>query len=422
MEEKYELYLITNDFPFGQSEASFILPELPYLKQYFHITIISCSLSEVQTTCVDEDIDIIHYNRKASIFRKLLDCISLLGEIETYIELWNIITSGSKIGRRIFESVLFGEESKRFERFLKDNKIFKKNAPSLIYCYWFDFYCLTMTRIFKKDCSVKIVTRAHRYDLYDDARISGWQPYKQQMDHRLNSVIFISEHGRQYYLKRYCKLADEDKYPLFRLGVSKPKHEVSIKTEHPPFLLVSCSLVIPRKRVNLIVRALSEIRDDKIHWVHFGNGEEFDKLKEMSHQLLDVKNNISYELKGYVEADQIMEYYEKHYVDAFITTTASEGCPVSVQEAMACGIPIIGTKVAEIPYMIKGNGILLSENPDENDIARAIHDMYILNDENKMKMRAQSKQLWEQEFDVRKNASCFSREIYYKCINADMKG
>ena len=119
MEEKYELYLITNDFPFGQSEASFILPELPYLKQYFHITIISCSLSGVQTTCVDEDIDIIHYNRKASIFRKLLDCISLLGEIETYIELWNIITSGSKIGRRIFESVLFGEESKRFERFLK---------------------------------------------------------------------------------------------------------------------------------------------------------------------------------------------------------------------------------------------------------------------------------------------------------------
>ena len=34
------LYLITNDFPFGNGEASFILPELPYLKDKFDAALV----------------------------------------------------------------------------------------------------------------------------------------------------------------------------------------------------------------------------------------------------------------------------------------------------------------------------------------------------------------------------------------------
>lgn len=102
-----------------------------------------------------------------------------------------------------------------------------------------------------------------------------------------------------------------------------------------------------------------------------------------------------------------MRFYSENYVDAFITTTASEGCPVSVQEAMAYGIPIIGTTVAEIPYMINGNGILLQEDPSEQEIAKAIEEIYDKGEQEIIQMREQSYQLWNANFNLDKNATRF---------------
>ena len=44
-----KLYLITDNFPFGKGEKSFIVPELNYLIQKFEVTIISTSTENNQT-------------------------------------------------------------------------------------------------------------------------------------------------------------------------------------------------------------------------------------------------------------------------------------------------------------------------------------------------------------------------------------
>ena len=106
-------------------------------------------------------------------------------------------------------------------------------------------------------------------------------------------------------------------------------------------------------------------------------------------------------------SEQVMKFYSENYVDAFITTTASEGCPVSVQEAMAYGIPIIGTSVAEIPYMIDGNGILLSENPTANEIAEAIRDINGRDAASIEAARERSYSLWKNNFNIDTNAVKF---------------
>ena len=64
--------------------------------------------------------------------------------------------------------------------------------------------------------------------------------------------------------------------------------------------------------------------------------------------------------------------------DSFITTSSTEGLPVSIQEAMAAGIPIIGTNVGGIPEMIDGNGVLLSANPSNKEVAEAILRIYYM--------------------------------------------
>jgi len=41
MEEKSNLYLATNGFPWGKGEKTFIMPELPYLLEKFDVTVIA---------------------------------------------------------------------------------------------------------------------------------------------------------------------------------------------------------------------------------------------------------------------------------------------------------------------------------------------------------------------------------------------
>lgn len=409
-----KLYLLTSDFPYGRGEASFIMPELPRLMRKFDVTIISNSLSDEQTFFLDKSVKIIHYNRRATLLQKLWDSICYFGSRDAWQELKEIIGSREKIMRRFMESVLFFEEARRFERFLKKNHIIDEKEPAIVYSYWFTYYCLTMTRLFGENPNIKIVTRTHRYDLYDDGYLGGRQPFKKQMDKKIDSVVFIAEHGRRYYLDKYCDGVCTGKYQLFRLGVipiGKAEKETVGRIDQ--FLLVSCSVIIPRKRVDLIIEALSQINDLNIKWVHFGDGANYEKTMEYAKQKLGNLVNISYEFMGYAETEQIMDFYGKNTVNAFITTTESEGCPVSVQEAMAYGIPIIGTDVAEIPYMIKGNGILLSADPEPEEVSRAIRYLYGLPQEKTALMRENSYQMWKENFDGTVNAGKFADFLFH---------
>ena len=101
------LYLVTTDFPFGKGEDSFILPELPFLTEKFDVTVISNSLSKEQTTILDENVKVIHYDRKACLMQKICDSICYFGNIAAYKEIFDILKSGEKIAGRLLESVCF---------------------------------------------------------------------------------------------------------------------------------------------------------------------------------------------------------------------------------------------------------------------------------------------------------------------------
>lgn len=407
---KKNLYLITNDFPYGQSEGSFIMPELPFLTDRFDVTIVSNSLDMNQIVELPENIKVVHYDRSASVIHKLWNSICYFFCKDSYLELKELIHFKRNNWWGLFESILFFEEARRFERFLKRSNIIDKTEEAIIYCYWFNYYCLSMVHLYGKNPQIKLVTRAHRFDLYDEGYRGGRQPFKKQMDQKHDAVVFIAEHGRQYYINRYHIKENYDKYRLYRLGVTPIGNQpLGQRKTDAPFLLVSCAIVIPRKRVEMIVDALAQISDVDIKWIHFGNGEQFEKLKTKCEEHLGKRKNIEYDLRGYVYPEDIMEFYSENYVNAFITTTASEGCPVSVQEAMAYGIPIIGTAVAEIPFMIKGNGILLSENPQIDEVAEAIRKIAFLSEEDNEMMRYISYLLWEKEFNGKVNAERFSK-------------
>lgn len=127
------------------------------------------------------------------------------------------------------------------------------------------------------------------------------------------------------------------------------------------------------------------------------------------------KKNISYEMRGFVPVEEIMRFYDSHYVNCFLMTSSTEGCPVSVQEAMSYGIPIIATAVGEVPNMIEGSGILLSENPAPKEVQEAVSRLYAAPEREIMQMRARARSVWEEKYDAKRNAENFWKRLYDVC-------
>lgn len=251
---------------------------------------------------------------------------------------------------------------------------------------------------------MRVVTRTHGYDLYDERELYGKQFFKKQMERNLKKIFFISEYGKRYYEEHSGK-KDDSKYELCRLGVKE--QSIQHKGISTDFLMVSCSNVIPLKRVELIVEGLSQITDTKIKWIHFGDGEELEKIEALAGKLLDRKENISYCFAGRVDNQTVMNFYRDNSIGCFITTTSTEGNPVSVQEALSFGIPVIGTTVSDIPLMIKGNGVLLSADPKPKEVAEAIMIIADASAAERKSMSERSHQIWKNDYDAEKNYNHF---------------
>ena len=408
------LYLLTKSFPYGKGEKSFILPELNYLKEEFDITILSLATEAEKnnitlTTQLSKDIEVRQLSRLMHPIKKLY----LLFVAHFHIELWReygkIFRSKKNRIKNMYVAASFYRYGLLFYYQLKKMPL-DLTKETIFYSYWYSYQALSLVLLKKKYPDIRIITRAHGYDLYNERTANGRQPFKEYMSNKLDGIFFIAEEGYRYYKDTFLNGKELDTFHISRLGVP-PKSKRNPLNHSDIFELVSCSSVIPVKRVELIIQALVHIKKAKVHWTHFGDGKCMDTIQKLSKELLDSKANITYSLLGHVSNSDIMEYYVENTVDCFILTSSSEGIPVSIQEALSYGIPIIGTDVGGLSETIDGNGILLSSNPSIPDITRALEKMIELEQNDKILMRERSYQIWREKFDSDKNYKSFVEQL-----------
>lgn len=394
---KNKMYLITKEYPYGNSETAFIDPEYKLLSEVFDITFVVTELkknSEIhqENNCILIDLNLCLTEKIYSLLRFLL-------QKDAWIEIKEIFRNKKMIFKQLNRSCMYGTFAEAFYLKLKRNNILDRSEKAIFYFYWWDYKCLGLTMHKEKYSNIHIIARTHGYDLYDERELYGRQYFKPQMDSKLDRLIFVSEYGKKYYLDKYGK-EDSSKYPVHCLGVAEQQNDLS-KGIESPFLIVSCSNVIPLKRIELIIEGLSKIRDICIKWVHFGDGTELSEMKMLAEQKLGT--NIEYEFKGRWLNSKVIEYYRTNNVNCFITTTSTEGNPVSVQEALSFGIPIIATAVSDIPRMISGNGVLLSENPTGDEIAKAIKFVATMDYEKYIELRKKSFMIFSRDYNAKIN-------------------
>jgi len=185
------------------------------------------------------------------------------------------------------------------------------------------------------------------------------------------------------------------------------------------FNILFLSRIIREKGIYEIAQSIHEIvknnKKNKIMFNFVGDGEELPKLKKyiIENRLI---NNVKF--WGYLRGKEKIDILRKN--DIFIFPSYSEGCPVSVLEAMASGLPIISTNVGCLGNIIKDgvNGYIIRPQ-NVSDIIDKVNKL-INNPKLRLKMSLCNIKKANEEFD---NEVVFKKieRIYYKVLDMNTK-
>lgn len=109
------------------------------------------------------------------------------------------------------------------------------------------------------------------------------------------------------------------------------------------------------KAPDVILKAVAIIKNKGFnpHLTWFGDGQYRHQMNKMAEEL-GLKDNVSF--VGAVTQDVIRKEFEQ--TDLFVHASRAEGLPRAVIEAMAYGLPCIGSSVAGIPELLSAEAII----------------------------------------------------------------
>jgi len=188
------------------------------------------------------------------------------------------------------------------------------------------------------------------------------------------------------------------------LGV-KP-HSIS-PVPKDDFIIVSISNIIPVKNIKSLILALSKLNFD-FTWYHIGNGPLREELEDLSQKSIPNK----FHFLGQMSNSEVIAFLQNTAISFFANISLSEGIPVSIMEAISCGIPVIASNVGGNAEIVNSkNGLLLSSNPSPEEIAQAITSFKNLSECQMSEMKENAYNSWEENYNAEKNYHNFVNEI-----------
>lgn len=398
------ILLFTDSFPYGKAEP-FLEAEIVYLAKKFKVVyIFPSNLGEnerpLPSNCIVVDPAVKFKAEKKMRFYVLKNWYRIL---KFYFYL--LIASEKRkyyfknLGAVIVDLALLLEEAYLYLDILKEYL----EKSNLIYFYWFRKPVINFALLkTSKRISHKLVARAHGYD-YDPSRnVLGFYLYRELELNSLDNLVVASNWGAKLERKIYPKYSS--KISSCHLGVANDLRLNPTNVDHV-FHLVSCSFITKTKRVDLILEILKYVKIE-LKWTHIGDGNLLEIINQQSSLL---PQNISCEFLGFRSNSFILDYYKMVPCDLFITTTLLEGgVPVSIMEAIAHGIPVIGPSIAGVPEIVNDQtGFLIPKDFDPKEIAELINNYSLKSTDQRELFRKSARQFYEKNFDAERNFNFF---------------
>ena len=194
---------------------------------------------------------------------------------------------------------------------------------------------------------------------------------------KLNKVLTVGEATREDVLLSNPSLhpqqvvsvgnsIDYEQYANVEIGKTQAKKILWL--DEASFVFGTVGRLSTNKGHRYLIKAFAQVKRQipSAHLLIVGKGRLYDELNELA-----IKMNISefVHLPGYREdVPQILQA-----MDVFVLSSLAEGLPRSLLEAMASGIPCIGTSVAGIPEILDGDkyGVTIPSQ-DEDQLTEAM--------------------------------------------------
>lgn len=166
-----------------------------------------------------------------------------------------------------------------------------------------------------------------------------------------------------------CGVNTDELYP-----VNKAVARSVLDLPYDEKVLLQLGRMVPRKGVDNVITALSKVKykDAKVRLLIVGGdadtAKELVRLKELARQL-KIEDKVYF--VGQKSREDLKYYYAA--ADLFITTPWYEPFGITPLEAMACGTPVIGSKVGGIKFSVAdGHTGVLVPPKDPEALARKI--------------------------------------------------
>ncbi len=177
---------------------------------------------------------------------------------------------------------------------------------------------------------------------------------------------------------------------------------------NPDDILCVCVARFSRqKNHTVLLNAFAKITHPKVHLLLVGMGELENDLRQQV-SALDLQQRVHF-LGIRADIPPIL-----NASDIFVLASLWEGNPMSVQEAMASGLPVIGTRVGGVPELVEDgiSGLIVPPN-DEHALVRALQTLINQPDLRKQ-MGERALQRARTHFDIRNTVRAY--ETLYEQI------
>jgi glycosyltransferase involved in cell wall biosynthesis len=240
-------------------------------------------------------------------------------------------------------------------------------------------------------------------ELYDDKNKNLLKLFYIMILKKFNNIIApsieLKEKSEKFFNKNSFYIpngVDIEKFkPISLEEKDKKKKEIfnKLNLEKREYLIFCPRRLEPKNGVEYFVGAIKLVleKEKKLWAIISGNEyikEYASKIKNMIKEL-NLSNYIFF--TGPVPHEQIIEFYQAS--DIVVLPSLMEATSISGLEALACGVPVVGTTVGGIPEIVYDdvNGLLVPPK-DYNKLAEALVDL-LKNKEKRLNMSLKAREI-----------------------------